>query len=181
MTAPHTNDPRIRLRPTGDDDLDWVVALEHAPGNERYVTRWPRPLHAAVAARDDARHFIITNDAGDRLGYVILRMDAPNASVELLRIVVARPGAGTGRTALRRIVRMAFDELGAHRLWLDVVTDNERARRLYRSEGFVEEGVLREAACRPDGFASLVLMSMLEVEYRALHHAPAHDGGDVAR
>lgn len=180
MNAARVSDTAIRLRPTGEDDLDWVVALEHAPDNARNITRWPRPLHAAVAAREDARHFIIADDADNRLGYVILRIDALNASVELLRIVVERPGAGTGRAALRRIVRMAFEELAAHRLWLDVVTDNEGARRLYRSEGFVEEGMLREAALRPDGFASLVIMSMLDHEYHALHHTQPHDTNDVA-
>jgi hypothetical protein len=33
----------------------------------------------------------------------------------------------------------------AHRFWLDVKSLNERALALYRSEGFVEEGRLRES------------------------------------
>jgi RimJ/RimL family protein N-acetyltransferase len=53
-------------------------------------------------------------------------------------------------------VSKVFDELGAHRLWLDVFEHNARARHVYRSMGFAEEGV--------DG--SLVVMSMGEDEYR---------------
>ena len=60
----------------------------------------------------------------------------------------------------------AFDELGAHRLWLDVKPFNDRARALYRSEGFVEEGVLRGALLEPDGtFQDLVVMSLLRPEW----------------
>ena len=44
--------------------------------------------------------------------------------------------------------------------------DNQRARRLYRAAGFVEEGRLREAALKETGRpADLVIMSILAREY----------------
>jgi RimJ/RimL family protein N-acetyltransferase len=46
------------------------------------------------------------------------------------------------------LAQMAFRDLGAHRFWLDVKSANVRALTLYRSEGFVEEGRLRECARR---------------------------------
>jgi diamine N-acetyltransferase len=79
--------------------------------------------------------------------------------------VAGERGRGTGRSALRLLKRLAFEELGAQRLWLDVVAAKESARRLYISEGFVEEGILREAARRASGFASLVVMCILEHEH----------------
>ena len=42
---------------------------------------------------------------------------------------------------------------------------NERARALYRSEGFVEEAVLRDALRTGDRFESLVVMSLLRPEW----------------
>jgi diamine N-acetyltransferase len=157
----------ISLRPTTEFDLDWVLRVEHAPENEPLVTRWPRSLHSAALRQPGTRHLIIGDAAGERLGYVILRgIGDPDPNIELLRIVVAEPGRGVGRAALRQVMRMVFDELGAHRLWLDVATTNTRARELYRSEGFVEEGILREAARKASGYASLVLMSLLDDEYR---------------
>ena len=62
---------------------------------------------------------------------------------------------------------MAFRDLGAHRFWLDVKARNLRAQRLYLSEGFVEEGRLRESVRTDEGYDSLVVMSMLESEQRA--------------
>jgi diamine N-acetyltransferase len=158
----------IILRPTTEFDLDWVVRTEHDPDIEAFVTRWTRQRHSAALRDPATRHFTITDATGqDRLGYVILR-DVGNvdASIELLRIVVARRGAGIGRAALRLVKRMVFDELGAHRLWLDVVPSHAVARRLYESEGFVQEGIMREAGRRPSGYVSLLLMSILEQEYR---------------
>ncbi len=38
---------------------------------------------------------------------------------------------------------------------------------MYRSEGFVLEGTLREAVKLPDGFESLIVMSMLRAEFDA--------------
>ena len=68
---------------------------------------------------------------------------------------------------------MAFRDLGAHRFWLDVKSKNVRAQALYRSEGFVEEGRLRDSVRTDDGYDSLIVMSMLEHEYQALSEAPA--------
>ena len=66
---------------------------------------------------------------------------------------------------------MAFDDLHAHRFWLDVKALNQRALALYRSEGFVEEGCLRESvrlmAPGADGYDSLIVMSMLDREFQA--------------
>jgi RimJ/RimL family protein N-acetyltransferase len=66
---------------------------------------------------------------------------------------------------------MAFRDLGAHRLWLDVKSLNQRALALYAAEGFVEEGRLRESvrlsAGSVDGYDTLVVMGLLDREYQA--------------
>jgi RimJ/RimL family protein N-acetyltransferase len=65
--------------------------------------------------------------------------------------------------------QLAFRDLHAHRFWLDVRSLNTRALRLYASEGFVEEGRLREClrvgTDDTAGWESLVVMSLLAREY----------------
>jgi RimJ/RimL family protein N-acetyltransferase len=80
-------------------------------------------------------------------------------------MVVQAKGGGFGRAALRVAKKVAFDDLGAHRFWLDVRTHNTRAKALYDSEGFVVEGVLRESVRGPGGYESLVVMSVLQQEF----------------
>jgi len=108
----------------------------------------------------------VNQNGGEIDGYVILRgLSEDSRSIELKRVVVATPGRGVGRRILTEILRIAFRELGAHRLFLDVFEDNARARHLYESLGFKQEGVMREAAQRDDRWFDLHLMSMLESEY----------------
>ena len=87
---------------------------------------------------------------------------------------VSEPGCGTGREALRQVMRMAFSELSAHRLWLDVYSDNRRALRTYRALGFMEEGTMRECIWHGGKFRSLVLMSLLEQEFKTTPCLPYH-------
>jgi RimJ/RimL family protein N-acetyltransferase len=165
--------PAVRLRPTMLSDLDFVLSVERDPRNLPFITPWERPQHEGALRFPDARHFIIEADgASDREGFVILQgCRNPHGSVELERIVVQRKGLGLGRAGVRVLKRMAFCDLGAHRFWLDVKSLNARALALYASEGFVEEGRLRESVRisgeGADGYDSLVVMGMLDREYQA--------------
>lgn len=153
------------LRPTTEADLDWVLEAERAPDQLPFVSQWPRDLHARVIAEPGGEHHII-EWRGAPAGYAILRgVGDPNGSIELMRLVVTEKGRGIGRAALRALLARVFDTHAAHRLWLDVFTHNARARSLYLSAGFVEEGTLRECLVRDGVHRSLVVMSMLRHEY----------------
>jgi diamine N-acetyltransferase len=159
----------LRLRPTMLSDLDFVAEVENDPDNRPFITPWERVQHEGAVRFPDFRHFIV--EAGDgypSAGFVILQgCRNPNASVELKRIVLQPKGQGYGRMCVRLLVQMAFRDLGAHRFWLDVRSANSRALALYRSEGFVEEGRLRESVKSGSGYDSLVVLSMLKDEYEA--------------
>ncbi len=162
---------RVRLRPTMLSDLDYVLSVERDSANLPFITPWERPQHEGAVRFPDFRHFIVEAGADyDRAGFVILQgCRNPHGSVELKRLVLQTKGQGVGRRCVRLLKRMAFRDLGAHRFWLDVKSRNERALALYASEGFVEEGRLRESVrVTVDGAAgydSLVVMSILEGEY----------------
>ena len=80
--------------------------------------------------------------------------------------MIADKGRGYGRQAIRLVKAYGFDKVRCHRLWLEVVENYERAYRLYESEGFSNEGMLREALKRGDRYVSLTVMSILEQDYR---------------
>lgn len=181
-------------------DLDWVVSVERDGANLPFITPWERPQHEGAIRFPDSRHFILEGwnpslagtpaipqgnaaapgsapaggqgDALERIGFVILQgCRNPNGSVELKRLVLQPKGRGLGRTVVRQLKAMAFTQLKAHRFWLDVKALNTRAFKLYQSEGFVEEGRLREsvrvATDGADGYDSLIVMSLLDREYQA--------------
>jgi RimJ/RimL family protein N-acetyltransferase len=165
--------PRIRLRPTMLSDLDFVHGVETDRHNLPFITPWERTQHEGAVRFPDFRHFIVEAGADyERAGFVILQgCRNPHRSVELKRIVLQPKGRGYGRACVRLLKRMAFRDLHAHRFWLDVKSLNQRAQALYASEGFVEEGRLRESvrvsSDLADGYDTLVVMSMLDREYEA--------------
>ena len=168
-SSPSRAPARVRLRPTMLSDLEYVVSLEQDDANLPFITPWERTQHEAAIRFPDFRHFIV--EGGEDLaaaGFLILvGCKSPNQSLELKRMVVQHKGRGFGRAALRLAKKVVFDDLGAHRFWLDVRTHNARARGLYESEGFVLEGTLREAVRGSGGFDSLAVLSMLETEFEA--------------
>jgi len=161
--------PRMRLRPTMLSDLDYVQTVETDAHNLPFITPWERTQHEGAVRFPDFRHFIV--EAGDewaRAGFVILQgCRNQHRSVELKRIVLQPKGHGLGRACVRLLKRMAFRDLHAHRFWLDVKLLNVRAVALYVSEGFVEEGRLRESVKLAEGYESLIVMGMLDREYDA--------------
>jgi len=160
----------LRLRPTMLSDLDFVISVEQDAQNLPFITPWERIQHEGAVRFPDFRHFIVEAGADyHSAGFVILQgCRNPHHSVELKRIVLQSKGQGLGRACVRLLAQMAFRDLGAHRFWLDVKSLNTRALALYRSEGFVEEGRLRESVKTSDGYDSLIVMSMLASEHQAL-------------
>ena len=167
----------LRMRPTMLSDLDFVGTVEADGRNLPFITPWERTQHEGAVRFPDFRHFIVeAGPAGQRDGFVILQgCRNPHRSVELKRLVLQSKGQGLGRLCVRLLKQMAFRDMHAHRFWLDVKSLNTRALALYASEGFVEEGRLRESVrlggshpgMDADGYDSLVVMSMLDREYQA--------------
>lgn len=150
-------------------DLPFVMAVERVPGHDAYINLWTEEQHASALAGPDHAYLIATGPDGQPAGFAILsdRRD-PHGNLCLKRIAMAAPGRGLGAPFLRGVAAWTFRRTAAHRLWLYVVATNDRARHVYRAQGFAEEGTLREARLNADGTrTALVLMSLLRAEWDA--------------
>jgi len=157
----------IRLKPTVENDLNFVLQAENHQDNSAFVGQWTKQHHLDSLSNDDIAHFIIEIIADNSsVGYTILKgLTDLNQIIELKRLVITDKGKGYGRETLRLIKKLSFEQLKAHRLQLDVKEHNIRAKKLYESEGFIIEGCLRECFKNLDKWESLILMSMLRKEY----------------
>ena len=158
---------RVRLRPTARGDIENLVAFEQDPANAPFIRLWTPAQHEAGIANPNIGHFVVQEtESGETLGHVILvGIQSDDHNLEFKRIVIMSKGKGLGRDTVRAIKKYTFETLGFHRLWLEVLETNVRAKALYASEGFVEEGVHREAMRQGDRFLSLIVMAMLAGEY----------------
>lgn len=154
----------LRLRETEVADLDYVLKAEQDQQNRQYIMPWSREQHLQAMTSSDLAHLIVWGET--RMGYVILAgLLNPNQSIEFLRIVITEKQRGYGKATVEMVKQLAFGAYNAHRLWLDVKEQNQRAQAVYRAAGFVSEGRLRECLKSEAGYESLIIMSILRSEH----------------
>ena len=148
------------------DDAETVVAMHAAPVRDGFVM--PANLERVRRRLEDPLSVDRVLEAnGVAVGMLALRIEA-DWLVEFQRIIVSDPGKGYGRKAVEWVKHFAFVESRAHRLYLDVVARNTRARMLYESCGFVLEGTWRDGFRDPGGaYWDLCAYGMLATEGRA--------------
>ena len=74
---------------------------------------------------------------------------------------------------LRLIVGYGFEQIGLHRISLEVYAFNPRARHVYEKTGFVAEGVLRESLYYGGEWVDATVMSILDHEWARHHGYPS--------
>ena len=191
MRSPLLLGELVRLRPVEARDADRLWASLQDPAGGRLTgmgtnassTRAEVDAWAARAADLPGRYdWAITSAAvrdgelvsDDLLGEISLdQVDLDLLAANLrLRMMPDYRGRGYGREAISEVLRFAFGDsdeagLGLHRVGLSVMSMNTRARALYESLGFREEGRLRDAYRDGDGWTDAVVMSILAYEFHA--------------
>jgi len=156
----------IQFRRTQVEDLDFIISLEQHPDNKKYIISWTGGKHQEALGSQDFLYLIVENLYRQKIGYIILSgLLNPNSCVELVRINIGDKGKGYGKETMRLIQDYVFNNLRAHRLWLDVKENNNRAKYVYEWAGFKVEGTLRECIKSEETYESLVIMGMLKSEY----------------
>ena len=155
---------RIVLRLTENKDINFVIKTESNPHNAQFIIPWTKQQHKDAFLNKDILHLVVDDKLTNKpVGHVILAgLKNPNNSIEFMRIVIAKKKKGYGQETIGLIKKIAFEKLKAHRLWLDVKVKNHIAQRLYKSQGFIKEGVLRECLLSNNKYDSLVIMSFLK-------------------
>ena len=155
------------VRDAARADVDAICAIERIPAFRLFVGSWPPEQHLELMGSPDARYVVAVDERDEVHGFAILKgIMSVNRSLELVRLAVKEPNKGSGRMLLRACLLAAFDQYGAHRLWLDLFQGNERARHVYLGAGFKIDGLFRESILLDGKYHSMLLMSMLEDEYR---------------
>ena len=124
-------------RPMRVDDLDAVMAIEVAC----YSFAWTRGNFIdSLAAGHVARVAVGPDDAV--LGYFVAMAGVDEMHLLNLSVAPAQQRRGLARQMLDELAGLARRR-GDTQLWLEVRQSNERARRLYRGQGFEEVGLRR--------------------------------------
>ncbi|MET7952241.1 GNAT family protein [Micromonospora sp. NPDC005324] len=155
-------DPEAALL-TGSAHSDGDLARWDAASEER-ARQWYNTRNQQTDRLDLA---VVDRAHGECVGEVVLNeWNEENRSCNF-RTVLGPTGRnrGLGTEATRLIVRYGFEQLGLHRISLEVYSFNPRARRAYDKVGFVAEGVLRHVLRYNDDWIDATVMSILAHEW----------------
>ena len=155
---------KIILQETKEEYLQSVIQIEK--DNSKFIGQYDIARHKEVLYSENEKHYSVFDKVDKSLiGYVILSGFAQlNNSIEFRRIAISKKGHGCGRETIKLIKSLCFDKFNAHRLWLDVLSDNYRAIQLYESEGFLKEGLIRDCIKQDDKYLSIWIMSILATD-----------------
>lgn len=115
-------------------------------------------------------HYAIVDEADEYVGTISLKnIDwiAQNAEYAICLRHKAH-GKGYGSAATSELLRIAFEELFLKRVYLNVLSHNQTAIRLYEKMGFTFEGEFRQHLFLRGQVCSLQWFAMLNEEYDLL-------------
>lgn len=176
MSLPSLRGPQVVLRPMTMADLPHLVRWGSEPEFRWY--QWG--MQPGRFEEPDARNWIefMTRD-GESGAWIIEHRNKPVGFANFrdlkpkgkgggksceIGIGIGEPGLWgkhLGREALQLQVDHLQGELGLHRIGLSVVAHNDRAIWMYKSVGFVVEGVERDGIRRGDVFLDDVKMGLV--------------------
>ncbi len=91
---------------------------------------------------DENKSFAFVDERDEYLGTISLKHISQEDKNAEYAIVTRRMAQGTGAAmkATKELLAYAFDTLGLHKVYLNVLEENVRAQRFYEKCGFVYEG-----------------------------------------
>ncbi len=171
---------KVRLRPIEREDLPQYVRWFGDPEVRHHLAvylpfslaqeeRWYEGLQERLAGGRDVILAIETME-GVHIGNVGLHSINWKDRSSELGIVIGEKGywnQGYGTDTMHTMLRVAFEEMNLHRVYLRVDADNVRGIRCYEKCGFQKEGTLRDAVFRAGQYHDQLLMSILRPEFQS--------------
>jgi RimJ/RimL family protein N-acetyltransferase len=156
-------DPEARIL-TGSVHDEAQAHAPEAPDEEKLLLDWYSTRNDQPDRLDLA---VVDKETGECVGEAVLNQWDPGNESCNFRILIGPMGRdrGLGTEATRLIIGYGFEQLGLHRISLEVYAFNPRARRAYEKVGFRAEGVLRESLRYNGEWVDATLMSILAPEW----------------
>ena len=166
----------IRLRRLEEKDIPGMLEWMHDPE----INRWFRFDAASMTEErvrqfiagsftESNRHYAIADDGDQYLGTISLEdIDRENAhALYAVSLRSEAQGHDIALTATKLLLEIAFRELELERVYLNVLSDNKRAKYFYEKAGFHFEGCFRKHLKLRDEWHDWDWYSILKEEFYA--------------
>lgn len=161
------SDKEILYKATFNEEVQLFTGTTR-PFSKRQIDNFIDKILEGDESRVD---FLIVSQVDDEVvGEVVLNeIHNRNANIRIFIFDSKNFNKGYGTEALQLMLDFGFGMLQLHRIELGVYNHNNRGIHVYEKLGFKKEGVLRDYLFYKHKYYDLIMMSMLEEEYRELY------------
>lgn len=172
----------VRLRRLRAEDgprvLAWRNSEAVAPymyGDHRITAEEHALWLAGALQAADRRYWIVELDSAPVGLADVVRIDRANLRAEWAYYLAdpAVRGRGVGAAVEYSVLEQVFGPFGLHKLWCEVLADNEAVWKLHESFGFRREALLRDHVLKGGRWRDVVGLSLLADEWSALREGCA--------
>ena len=150
------------------------MKLEYDKENLKYIVPFDRDFHTQIIENSLEAMDVIVEEIATKapVGYLMINgLKTEAKEIEWTHVIIDKKGHGYGHEAMKLLKAWAFDDLKFHRGWLDCKDYNARALHLYEAEGMQREGLIRETIITNGVYENLVVLGILDREYKARKQA----------
>jgi len=155
------NDPEVRQGLTMRyplslaEEEEWFASMINRPPEDR-----PMAIEIQPNPKKDAWEFV------GNCGFISTDWESRAAEFGIHIGEKKYWDQGYGTKAVQLLLKHGFDSLNLHRIYLRVFESNQRAIHSYQKAGFTLEGKMREAHYMDGKYIDVLLMSILQPEWR---------------
>ena len=138
------------LRNLTANDLATIRQWRNHPEINRYmfaqhkISEQEHLLWFEAVLQDPLKYLMVYEEEGDTKGFIQLEKKSDLSNVYEWGFYAAPEAvAGTGSRMTKAVLHKAFSEMGAIKIFAEVLGFNHPSIKLHRKLGFVQEGVLR--------------------------------------
>lgn len=149
-----------------DDNINSVFVKDFSSLNKEDVCAFINNSYTI----ENQQHYACVDEADNYLGTVSLKnIDTISKNAEYAICFCKKAhGTGVANFATNEILKIAFDELGLNRVYLNVLKENVRANNFYSKFGFKYEGCFKQHVNLRGKFFDLNWYGLMSSEWENL-------------
>jgi len=171
---------KIKLRYYESKDFDLVSKLRNLPESYDWFYEF-EPINSFMTkgwwetsfTKKDEKNFIIADILSDEaIGTCsLVHIDQRNRKCEFGRFIIDpnKQSAKAGVEAELLILEYAFRHLNMHKVFLEVLSSNNKAISIYNKFGFQQEGYFNEHIFKNGSYVDVVSMGLLESNFEEIN------------
>jgi RimJ/RimL family protein N-acetyltransferase len=176
---------KVILRPFEEKDCEIMYEILNEPSLKKLTGSVSSDEEAYAAPQPEEREkirqwYMTRNEQNNRLDLAVVYGESNQVIGEVVfneydeetdnvnfRVLLSEASCnkGVGTEALSMFIQYGMEELGLHKIYLEVYSFNHRAERVYQKVGFKLEGIKREEFIYNQKYIDIKIYGLLQADY----------------